>query len=117
MFWKQTQMMRKNSARKKFRIGLEDRIKSLANLETLINSLKTRVAGGRGCRGAMIPAKITSEPPDLQNGLQAPQNRLRASRYASDSQPFSLHAPHFGLQLKIFGYYIHQKLFFQKIST
>ena len=30
--------------------------------------------GGRGCRGAMIPAKITSEPQDLQNYLQAPQN-------------------------------------------
>ena len=29
---------------------------------------------GRGCRGAMIPAKMTSEPQDLQNYLQAPQN-------------------------------------------
>jgi len=30
--------------------------------------------GGRGCRGAMILAKITSEPQDLQNYLQALQN-------------------------------------------
>ena len=30
--------------------------------------------GGRGCRGAMIPAKMTSEPQDSQNYLQAPQN-------------------------------------------
>ena len=29
---------------------------------------------GRGCRGAMIPAKMSSEPQDLQNYLQAPQN-------------------------------------------
>ena len=29
---------------------------------------------GRGCRGAMIPAKMISEPQDLQNYLQAPQN-------------------------------------------
>ena len=28
---------------------------------------------GRGCRGAMIPAKMISEPQDLQNYLQAPQ--------------------------------------------
>ena len=32
------------------------------------------IAGGRGCRGARIPAKMTSEPQDLQNYLQAPQN-------------------------------------------
>ena len=32
------------------------------------------VLGGRGYRGAMIPAKMTSEPQDLQNYLQAPQN-------------------------------------------
>ena len=32
------------------------------------------VGRGRGSRGAMIPAKITSEPQDLQNYLQAPQN-------------------------------------------
>ena len=30
--------------------------------------------GGRGCGGTMIPAKMTSKPPDLQNYLQAPQN-------------------------------------------
>ena len=30
--------------------------------------------GGRGCRGAMILAKMTSEPQDLQNYLQALQN-------------------------------------------
>ena len=29
---------------------------------------------GMGCRGAMIPAKMISEPQDLQNYLQAPQN-------------------------------------------
>ena len=29
---------------------------------------------GRGCGGAMILAKITSEPQDLHNYLQAPQN-------------------------------------------
>ena len=32
------------------------------------------VLGGMGYRGAMIPAKMTSEPQDLQNYLQAPQN-------------------------------------------
>ena len=44
---------------------------------------------GRGCRGGMIPAKMTSEPQDLQNYLQAPP-----------SLPlFCLHVPHFGLRL------------------
>ena len=33
-----------------------------------------QIEGGRGCRGAMIPAKIPSEPQDLQNYLRAPQN-------------------------------------------
>ena len=28
--------------------------------------------GGRGCRGAMSPAKMTLQPPDLQYYLQAP---------------------------------------------
>jgi len=40
-----------------------------------LRGLKTKsVALGRGCRGAMIPAKMISEPQDLQNYLQAPQN-------------------------------------------
>ena len=29
------------------------------------------LARGKECKGAMSPAKITSVPPDLQNGLQA----------------------------------------------
>ena len=34
-----------------------------------------------GCRGAVTPALMNSEPPDFQNYLQALQNRLRASCY------------------------------------
>jgi len=56
--------------------------------------------GSRGCRGAMIPAKMTSKPPDLQNGLHAPGNQLPASVTSPSLSPFCL-----------------QKLFFQKFST
>ena len=56
---------------------------------------------GRGGRGAMIPAKMTSKPPDLQNDLQAPRNRLPPSLTSPSLPPFSLHAPHFGLRLKL----------------
>ena len=34
-----------------------------------------------GCRGAVTPALMNSEPPDFQNYLQALQNRLRPSCY------------------------------------
>ena len=54
---------------------------------------------GRGCRGAMISAKITSEPPDLQNDLQAPRNCLPAFVTSPSLPPFCLHASHFGLRL------------------
>ena len=37
--------------------------------------------GSADCRGAMSPTKLTSKPPDLQNDLQAPRNRLRVFRY------------------------------------
>ena len=39
-----------------------------------LQPLTQHVQRGRGCRGAMILAKMTSEPQDLQNYLQAPQN-------------------------------------------
>ena len=51
----------------------------------------------RDRKGAISAAKMTSKPPDLQNDLRAPQNRLRASSYISEPPPFCLHAPHIGL--------------------
>ena len=62
----------------------------------------------------MSHAKMSSKPSDLQNDLdlQDPRNRLRASRYVSEPPSFCLHALAFGLQQKIFGFYIHEKPFF-----
>ena len=57
-----------------------------------------------GCRGAIIPAKMTSKPSDLQNDFQAPPNRLSASCYVSKSLPFCLHAPHFDLRNYFFNF-------------
>jgi len=54
---------------------------------------KTSYAGrGRGCSGAMIPAKMTFEPPDLQNYLQAPQNWSPSLRDVT--KPPAILSPH-----------------------
>ena len=72
------------------------------------------VCGGRrGCRGSMIPTKMTSEHQDLQNDLQAPRNCLPALVMSPSLPPFCLHTLHFGSNKKIFGFYIHQKPFFR----
>ena len=54
----------------------------------------------------MIPAKMTSEPPDLQNDLLAPENRLPASVTSPGLPPFYLHAPYFDSNKNIFGFNI-----------
>ena len=72
---------------------------------------------GRVCRGAMIPAKMTSQPPDLQNHLPTPGNRLPASVTSPSLPPFCLHAPHFGFKKKYLAFISTKNLFFQKFST
>ena len=53
---------------------------------------------GRGCRGAMIPAKMTSEPPDLQNYPQAPQNWSPSLRDVTEPPAILSPRPAFWLQ-------------------
>ena len=65
-----------------------------------------------GCRGATIPAKMTSEPQYLQNYLQAPQNWSPSLCDVTKFPAILLHAPHFGSNKKIFGFYFHQEPFF-----
>ena len=70
-----------------------------------------------GVQSAMIPAKITSEPPDLQNDLQAPGNRLPASVTSPSLPSFCLQAPHFGSNKKYLAFVFTKNLLFQKFST
>ena len=57
----------------------------------IFNKLKKVAVGvGRGRRGAMIPAQMTSKPPELQNYLQALKNW---------SPSLCLIPPHSGLRL------------------
>ena len=66
---------------------------------------------GRGCRGAMIPAKMTSEPQDLRITTRPCKTGLPASVMSPSLPPFCLHAPHFGSNKKIFGFYFQQEPF------
>ena len=52
----------------------------------------------KGLQGHIGPHEMTLKPHDTQNDIQAPQKRLRASRYVSKPSPFCLHASQFGLQ-------------------
>ena len=69
---------------------------------------------GMECRGTMSPAKMI-EPSDLQNDLQAPQYRLRASGYVSEPPTFCLHALHFGLQKNSWLLHSPKNLFLEKL--
>ena len=59
---------------------------------------------------------MTSEPPDLQNDLQTPRNRLGASRYVSEPPPVCLHAPHFTSTTNFFQKSQHNKIVYNGIS-
>ena len=58
--------------------------------------------------------KMTSEPPDFQNNIRAPRNRLRASRYVSEPPPFCLHAPILVSNKKYLAFTSTKNLFFEK---
>ena len=49
----------------------------------------------------LLDAYMTSKLSDLQNDLQAPQNRLCSTSYVSEPPSFCLHAPHFYLRLMV----------------
>ena len=90
----------------------------LCSLVTYLYKLKIcPVARGRGCRGAMIPAKMTSEPKDLQNYLQAPKNWSPSLSDAPKPPAILSPRPAFWLQKKKIGFYFHQEPFFKKFST
>ena len=57
-------------------------------------------ARGRGCRGAMIPAKMISGTSGFAGITSRPRKTgLPASVTSPSFPPFCLHAPHFGLRL------------------
>ena len=58
------------------------------------------------------PAKMTSEPQDLQNYLQAPQNWFPSLSDVTKPPAILSPRPAFWLQKKIFGFYFHQEPFF-----
>ena len=69
--------------------------------------------GGQDCNK---PREMTSELSDTQNELYFLIHRMSSNSREIVSKPPSLglHAPHFGLQLKIFGFYIYKKSFLFK---
>ena len=90
----------------------------LCSLVTYLYKLKIcPVARGRGCRGAMIPAKMTSEPLDLQNYLQAPQKLVSQPQWRHQASYHSVSTPRILAPIKFFLAFINTKNLFFKFST